>query len=67
MNTAYVEFYHIGKQHPFYVVAAAFQPNDGDLVNILKVTYKVVGRSFTVDSPSTGCTMRCNVILEKVV
>ncbi len=62
-----VEFYLDKKAQPFCSVASSFQPNDGDLVNIKKVTYVVLGRSFTVDTDGFGLTkMRCNVIVEKV-
>lgn len=64
-----VEFYLGASHRPFCVVDAEFQPNDGDFVNIAKVTYKVTGRTFTVDHADsvTKRSMRCNVIVEKVV
>jgi hypothetical protein len=34
-----VEFYLGASQKPFYTIEAEFQPNDGDLVNIVSVTY----------------------------
>jgi hypothetical protein len=63
-----VEFYLGAAYMPFCTVNAEFQPNDGDFVNIAKVTYKVTGRSFTVDHADsfTGRSMRCNVMVEKV-
>jgi hypothetical protein len=64
-----VEFYLGTSQHPLCTGDAEFQPNDGDLVNISKVTYKVLARSFTVDYADSFVErrMRCNVIVEKVV
>jgi hypothetical protein len=63
-----VEFYLNSRNSYFCGVDAEFQPNDGDLVNIRKVTYKVIGRSFTVDHADdiNECRMRCNVIVEEV-
>lgn len=61
-----LEFYFEDKQYPFLMLDSAFQPNDGDLVNIKGVTYKVLGRSFSVDhSGKTDQSIRCNVIVEK--
>jgi hypothetical protein len=65
MTSDRLEFYHNGKPQPFLTLDSSFQPNDGDLVNIRKATYKVIGRSFTVDSAGTReVSIRCNVILE---
>jgi hypothetical protein len=64
-----VEFYlGASSYQPFCVVDAEFQPSGGDFVNISGVTYKVTGRSFTVDQADsfTERSMRCNVIVEKV-
>ena len=61
-----VEFYHNGSQRPFLVVDSSFQPDDGDLINIKALTYKVMGRSFSVDySDEPGKRIRCNVIVKK--
>lgn len=61
-----LEFYDGDKQQPFLTLASSFQPNDGDLINIRKVTYKVVGRSFTVDhAGEVDESIRCNVILKR--
>ncbi len=61
-----LEFYLDGKQNAFLTLDSSFQPNDGDLVNIQKVTYKVIGRSFTVDhAGKLDKSIRCNVIVEK--
>lgn len=61
-----VEFFLRDQPQPFLVVDSAFQPNDGDLVNIRKVTYRVLGRSFTVDyaDQPRRRQMRCVVIVE---
>lgn len=59
-----VEFYKEGVQQPFCGVAAGFQPEEGDLVSIKGETWKVVGRSFSVDYAGTAnAEMRCNVIV----
>ncbi len=62
-----VEFYEDGHQRPFLIVNSSFQPNDDDLVNIKKQTWKVIGRSFTVDYADDfqNRKMRCVVIVEK--
>lgn len=60
-----VEFYVKDRQMPFLTVSSSFQPNDDDLINIKKKTWRVIGRSFTVDnSDSSEKSMRCNVIVE---
>jgi hypothetical protein len=63
-----VEFYLAGRNNYFCGVDAEFQPNEGDLVNIRKVTYKVLGRSFTVDHADdvNQTSMCCNVTVEEV-
>lgn len=62
-----IEFYLANRDAPFLVISASFQPNDGDLINIKKETYKVQGRSFTIDhSMLPSRTMRCILIVEKV-
>lgn len=45
---------------------SSFAPDDGDLITIRKQTYRVVGRSFTVDHADdyAQCQFRCNVIVE---
>jgi len=59
-----VEFYLRDSKQPFLTVESSFQPNDGDLINIRKATYKVLGRSFTVDhAANDNRCMRCNVIV----
>lgn len=62
-----VEFYLGAAQQPFCIIEAEFQPNDGDFVNIKGCTYKVTGRSFTVDHADsfTQRSMRCNVIVQR--
>jgi len=61
-----VEFYENGKQRPFLIVDSAFQPNDDDLISIKGKTYKVLGRSFSVDYVGEPLkAMRCNVIVEE--
>lgn len=62
-----IEFYHDGEKNPFFSLLSSFQPNDGDLMNIRGVTYRVIGRSFTVDHLGDLALqkIRCNVILEK--
>lgn len=61
-----IEFYLVGSEHPFESVFSSFAPIDGDLVNIRKVTYLVVGRSLTMDTEVLGAKkMRCNVIVKK--
>ena len=61
-----VEFYHNGSQRPFLVVDSSFQPSDGDVINIKALTYKVIGRSFSVDySGEPRKRVRCNVIIKK--
>ena len=62
-----VEFYEGKKQSPFLTVNSSFHPNEGDLVNIQKVTWEVVGRSFSVDYADDGTRrkMRCNVIVKR--
>lgn len=62
-----VEFYEDGKSRPFLIVDSAFQPNDGDQISIKGATYKVLGRSYSVDyaDDSRQKAMRCNVIVAK--
>lgn len=61
-----MEIYVNNHQIPFLIIESSFQPNEGDLINIRKVTYKVVGRSFTVDhADEPGRSVRCNVIVEE--
>lgn len=46
-------------------VTSGFAPNEGDLINIQKVTYEVTGRSFTIDHADDPflTQVRCNVIV----
>lgn len=61
-----LELYFDGKVHPFFTVESSFQPNDDDLINIKGITYKVLGRSFTVDRAGhADVSVRCNCICEK--
>ena len=61
-----VEFYLGEAPRPFMSVASSFQPNVDDLIFIAKVTYRVIGRSFTVDySNKPSKHFRCNVIVKK--
>jgi len=63
-----IEIYFEKHDAPFLVITAAYQPDEGDLINIKKETYKVIGRSFTIDhSLLPSRTMRCNLIVEKVM
>lgn len=45
---------------------SAMVPREGDLINIQKVTYTVIGVSFSVDQAADPFLrqMRCNVIVE---
>lgn len=66
MKTDKIELYLEGSYHPFVTADSSFQPNDGDLINIHKVTYEVIGRSFTVDHVNKEeQQVRCNVILRR--
>lgn len=59
-----IEFW-IGKSI-LLAIDSSFAPVDGDLINIQKITYRVIGRSFTVDYANTPQRqMRCKVILEQ--
>jgi len=61
-----LEFYDGDNPHPFLTLDSAFQPNKGDLMNIRGVTWKALGRSFTVDhAGKIGQSIRCNVILKR--
>ncbi len=62
-----IEFYLDDRKHPFLTIESSFQPNTRDLVNIKGETYKVLGRSFTVDHADDirQRSIRCNVIVEK--
>jgi hypothetical protein len=62
-----MEFYLPHEQSPFLRIGSSFQPNDGDLINIRGQTYKVLGRSFTVDYADSPLQrgVRCNVIVQK--
>jgi len=65
-TTDRIEFYLNKHQRPFLIVNSSFQPNDGDLISIEKVTYKVLGRSFSVDyAREPDEQVRCNVIVEE--
>lgn len=48
-------------------VDSSFAPMEGELINIKKVTYRVVGRSFTVDHADDVFErqVRCNIIVER--
>lgn len=62
-----VEFFMKGVQRPFCIVDAEFQPSTDDLINIEGKTYRVLGRSFTVDyAHAPNKSMRCNVIVEEM-
>lgn len=62
-----IEFYLGDALSPFLVMRSAFQPDDGDLINIGGKTYEVLGRSLTVDHSAScaGKTIRCNVVVER--
>ena len=62
-----VEFYDRDSQHPFCTVRASLPPAKGDLVSIRGETWKVLGRSFSVDHADdfSQTAMRCNVIVER--
>jgi hypothetical protein len=60
-----VEFYRDKSAYPFLTIESSFAPVKGDLVNIIGQTWKVLGRSFTVDHGDDPMrrAMRCNVIV----
>lgn len=60
-----IELYRFGKQIPFFRLRECpFQPNKGELINIEKVTYEIIGRWFTVDYAGTiNQEMRLNLIV----
>lgn len=45
---------------------SSFAPDEGDLINIKGQTYRIVGRSFTIDRSDDPFErqVRCNVIVE---
>jgi hypothetical protein len=47
---------------------SSFAPMEGELINIKKTTYRVVGRSFSVDHSDDPflSQARCNLIVEPV-
>ena len=49
-------------------IDSSFAPAEGDLINIKKVTYQVMGRSFTIDHADDIALrqVRCNIIVEPV-
>ena len=53
---------------PTLMLAAdsSFAPDEGELINIRKATYRVVGRSFTIDHADDlrERQVRCNIIVE---
>lgn len=55
-------------EHLMFGMDSSFAPAEGELVNIKKRTYRVIGRSFTVDHADDFAErqIRCNVILEFV-
>ena len=60
-----IEFYLNDSLRPFLIINSSFQPEEGDLVNINNITYKVIGRSFTIDySETPGRAIRCNLIVD---
>lgn len=61
-----IEFYLGDSIQPFLIMESSFQPNEGDVVSILGVTYDVLGRSFSVDHADKYAerSIRCNVIVE---
>lgn len=63
----YIELYRSGVQTPFMRLReCSFQPNEGELINIERVTYEIVGRSFTVDYAGTkNQEMRLNLIVRE--
>lgn len=64
-KTDVVEFYRNKVMQPFLCIESSFAPQDNDLINIRGETYKVLGRSFSVDYAGTmQQRVRCNVILE---
>ena len=61
-----VEFYFADRRHPFLVIDSSFSPDEGELISIKGKTYKVLGRSFSVDQSDTSMRrMRCNLIVEE--
>ena len=61
-----VEFFLEKSPVPFCRIASSFKPADGDIVNIRKANYIVLGVSFAVDYADEPFSkvMRCNVIVE---
>ena len=49
-------------------VDSSFAPAEGELINIKKITYRVVGRSFSVDHADDlfERQVRCNITVEPV-
>lgn len=47
---------------------SSFAPMEGELINISRTTYRIVGRSFTIDHADDPFErqVRCNIIVEKV-
>ena len=59
-----IEFYMQDSNLPFKHIDSSFAPLKGDLINIKKIIYKVVDRSFTIDYDGEwGQQIRCNVIV----
>jgi hypothetical protein len=68
MKPDVIEIYLGNARHPFASAQSSFAPDAGDLINIEQVTYRVVGRSFTIDHADDAAErqVRCNVIVERV-
>lgn len=45
---------------------SSFAPMEGELLNMRGITYRVIGRSFTIDQADNPrlAQMRCNLIVE---
>lgn len=64
--TSKLEIYRNGEQQPIYITKTEFHPITGDLINILGVTWEVLGRSFTIDmAGSPEQSIRCNIIVKE--
>lgn len=64
-----IEMYLGDEQRPFLFLDSSFAPEKGDLINLEKKTYIVLGRSFTVDYASLPRQkrIRCNVIVKEKI
>ena len=62
-----IEFYREESDYPFAHVQSSFRLNKGDLVSIMKVTWRVTGVTFALDDSASAIPkMRCNVSVKEV-